>query len=177
MSNSHLKFDVSKLMEASTGTRETYSFKTPVKLEGIKAKSDLEGRLEIMRIEKGFNARILQAKLKVEMVCVKCLKDFDLEIRLESLERQFYFHPPRKIDDPNDLFLVDVKNQKIDISEPLRQEIILHFPEVSVCYMGCKGICAHCGKDRNQEDCSCEDDEPEAHKPLSALKDLMKKHG
>lgn len=174
MSNSNLKFEVAKLMKASTGTRETYSFQKPVKLEGIKAKSDLQGKLEIMRIEEGLNAKLPEAQLTVELECDKCLKKFDLEINIHEVERQFYFHKPEKIDDPNDIFLVDTKNQKIDISEPLRQEIILHFPEVSVCCLSCKGICAHCGKDRNQEECTCEDDIPEKNKPLSALKDLMK---
>jgi len=52
----------------------------------------------------------------------------------------------------------------------LRQEIILHFPVVSVCSKSCKGLCPVCGVDLNKENCSC--DKEQGLKQLSILKEL-----
>jgi uncharacterized protein len=44
----------------------------------------------------------------------------------------------------------------IDLSGPLREQILLAIPPSPVCDEGCKGLCPQCGKDLNQGDCGCE---------------------
>ncbi len=154
-----LRFDISELLDEVTGTKISYSFEGPVSFEEIPVKSEVKGRVEIMRLKDALN---------VEM------KDFKKKVKVPSAERKFFFELPETPEDPNDIFLVDQKRQKIDITEPLRQEIILHFPSIPVCYTGCKGICPVCGGDRNKKDCGCKVDETQENKPLSALKDLLK---
>ncbi len=171
-----LTFDVSGLMEQATGSSEAYSFAGPVKFDDLKLTKDLCGTAEIMRIEDGFNAVIKEVEGQLSFQCERCLEEFKQDFHLDPAERQYYFHRPRKVEDEYDLFLVDTKHQKIDLAEMLRQEIILHFPIIQVCSTSCQGICAHCGKNRNSKKCNCKDEEPDKneHKPLSALKDLIK---
>ena len=44
----------------------------------------------------------------------------------------------------------------IDLSGPLREQILLAMPPSPVCDEECKGLCPQCGKDLNQGDCRCE---------------------
>lgn len=172
--NKALTFDISPLIEASTGTSKEFSFSGNIDFEDLKTTSDISGRASVMRIEGGINATITDFETEVELTCEKCLAPFSEKIIVPSMERQFYFRTPFDIEDVNDIFLVDNKNLTIDLTEPLRQEIILHFPLIPVCSTGCKGLCPHCGKNRNKEKCDCKDAVPEEHKPLSILKDLLK---
>lgn len=168
-----LVFDISKLLDKTTGTRDNYSFEGSVDFEGIKLKTPLKGRAEIMRIDEGFNVRATDIETKVELQCDRCLKPYSQPIRIKSTERIFHMDPPEKVEDINDLFLVDRKRLSVDISEMLRQEIILHFPSNLVCSSGCKGLCGVCGKDKNKSPCKCKEAST-AHKPLSKLKELLK---
>ena len=44
----------------------------------------------------------------------------------------------------------------IDLSGPLREQILLAIPPSPLCDEACKGLCPQCGKDLNQGDCGCE---------------------
>ena len=43
----------------------------------------------------------------------------------------------------------------LELEDILREQILLALPMQRVCSEGCKGICAVCGKNRNQSDCDC----------------------
>lgn len=174
-----LVFDISQMTNLNVGDKETYSFEAPLTFDAFTAKSSVTGKAEIMRIEDGFNTRLLDLEVSVEFECDLCLKKFDQKIAIKSAERIFLFKTPEKIDDTNDLYLINSKEMTIDVTELLRQEIILHFPLIPVCSKSCKGICPVCGKDRNKTACKCQPEkEVEAameNKPLAGLKDLLKK--
>lgn len=169
-----LIFDVAPLMDQSVGARELYSFNGEIDFEDLKTKSAVSGNVEIMKIEAGFNAKVTDVHVKVDFDCGRCLKKYVEEVFIDMMERQFLMDSPEEIEDPNDVFLVNKKPSNIDLTEPLRQEIILHFPLIPVCSKGCKGICPNCGKNKNQSKCNCIIEGAEANKPLSALKDLFK---
>ena len=49
-----------------------------------------------------------------------------------------------------------VKNQFVlDITEDIRQEILLTYPIKFLCRETCQGLCPRCGKDLNEGPCSC----------------------
>lgn len=169
-----LIFDIGPLMEASTGTRENYSFDIPLKFNDINLASNTTGKVEIMKIEDGFNAKISDIKVAVDFYCNKCLKKFKQQIHIGMAERQFLLQRPTVVEDPNDLYLVNRKELNIDLAEFLRQEIILHFPLIQVCSKSCKGLCSVCGKGKNKSDCNCRQESIENEKPLAALKKFLK---
>jgi uncharacterized protein len=43
----------------------------------------------------------------------------------------------------------------IDLSEAIREEIILNIPMKNICDTNCKGICVGCGVNLNNEECQC----------------------
>lgn len=182
-----LSFDISHLLAKASGATDTYSFDGPAEFEEIKLLSNVKGRVEIMRINSstegeddhidGFNVELMDFECDVELECKKCLKEFKKKISIGKTDRIFFLGKPRRSDDPNDLFMVDKKKLKLDISEMLRQEIILHFPLISVCLNGCKGVCPVCGKDKNATDCDCKTETESVdtgNKPLAILKQLFK---
>lgn len=171
-----LSFKIGSLLDKPTGTSEVYSFDGPVKFEDIAVKSNISGKAEIMRIEEGLNVAVRNSEIKVQFRCERCLKLFTTTVKIKFFEKQFLLRRPSFVEDINDLYLINEKRMTIDLKEALRQEIILHFPINQVCSFRCKGLCPHCGKDRNKRICNCEDEALEQNeiKPFSSLKNLLK---
>jgi len=159
-----LILEISDILNSPIGTNEIYGISQP----------NLNGRIEIMRIENGVNVKILELKTDIDKDCEYCLNKYKQEIIFKDGERQFYQKAPKIELDPFESFTIDEKHRKIDLSDMIRQEIILHFPTISVCSTHCKGICPYCGKDKNMEECNCKEEVVEEIKPLAALKDLIK---
>lgn len=45
----------------------------------------------------------------------------------------------------------------LDLSQDIREEILLNFPAKLLCTPDCKGICAGCGVDLNVDQCKCKE--------------------
>ena len=169
-----LTIGISHLMERPTGTRESYTFDARIQFKDFKITSKIQGRAEIMRIEEGLNVRIEGVKTSAQLVCDHCLENFIQDILITQAERQFWLDPPQVVEDVNDLYLINKKSLTVDLSEMIRQEIILHFPLILVCSKSCKGLCSVCGNNKNHRDCQCEPADFQESKPLAALKELIK---
>ncbi|MBT8043065.1 MAG: DUF177 domain-containing protein [Kiritimatiellales bacterium] len=58
----------------------------------------------------------------------------------------------------------------VDITEDLREEILLQVPGFALCSDGCKGRCPQCGIDLNKGSCTCRREEgPSAWSALDGL--------
>ena len=47
------------------------------------------------------------------------------------------------------------RGNEIDLREPLREQLLLHLPEYVACREECRGLCPHCGANRNETECGC----------------------
>ncbi len=66
----------------------------------------------------------------------------------------------------------DARASMLDLSEPLREEMVLAFDPYVVCDQECRGLCPRCGANRNTEECGCSRDEPDPRwDALRALKE------
>jgi len=45
--------------------------------------------------------------------------------------------------------------EEVDVTEDLREAIVLNLPRFSLCNETCKGLCPQCGKDLNEGPCGC----------------------
>lgn len=45
--------------------------------------------------------------------------------------------------------------EKVDLTEDLREAVLLQIPGFPVCKPDCKGLCPQCGQDLNKGTCSC----------------------
>ena len=72
------------------------------------------------------------------MVCDRCLEPFD-----QDYGRQFDFG-------------YSVKGQVVlELTDDIRQEILLSYPVKFLCRPNCEGLCPQCGKNLNEGPCSC----------------------
>jgi len=88
---------------------------------------------------------------KVERTCSRCLKEFEADTGADVTEK---YYPAGSSPDEDAL---TYENDQVDITEPVREALILSEPISALCREGCLGICPVCGKDRNVELCSCEE--------------------
>jgi len=63
--------------------------------------------------------------------------------------------------------LYDVNTPEIDISEEIREALLLAVPYRVLCRQDCRGLCPHCGKNLNAGSCGCKSRIPS---PFSRLK-------
>jgi len=49
--------------------------------------------------------------------------------------------------------------EEVDVTDDLREAIILNLPRFPLCDDACKGLCPHCGEDLNESPCDCSDGE------------------
>jgi uncharacterized protein len=74
----------------------------------------------------------------VEFVCSRCLANFQKRI-FKNFEFN-YFLQGEKI---------------LNITDDIRQEIILEYPLKPLCRQSCKGLCIRCGQNLNERECGC----------------------
>lgn len=75
---------------------------------------------------------------EVNLLCDRCLANFQ-----KRLQQDFHF----------DYNLGNAET--LDITDDLRQEILLDFPVKALCRQDCKGLCPNCGMNLNEGDCQC----------------------
>ncbi|MCD6161510.1 MAG: DUF177 domain-containing protein [candidate division Zixibacteria bacterium] len=93
----------------------------------------------------------------VEVECSRCLEIFDLPVR-ERLQFvvQMTDSPIMNSDEDNDEFEMIPKTQTfIDISDRVRDSIVLQISMKPLCSEDCKGLCPMCGINLNEEECNC----------------------
>ncbi|MBQ9406142.1 MAG: DUF177 domain-containing protein, partial [Desulfovibrio sp.] len=69
----------------------------------------------------------------------------------------------------------NILGQPIDLTEEVREDILLSFPQSFHCSEDCKGICPTCGKNLNEGPCGCgkqADDDAKENNPWSVLDNL-----
>ncbi len=75
----------------------------------------------------------------IKETCVKCLETFDL--KLENYEICHYYE--------------EMKENELDISNDIRDDILLKLEDHPICSKDCQGLCSSCGINLNKKDCVC----------------------
>lgn len=100
---------------------------------------------------------IVRGKVDVglELRCARCSEFFSTTVGVSDFLRAY--PAPEGTD-------------SVDITEDLREDILLHMPGFPLCGEGCKGVCPQCGADLNKGSCECKTGE--GPNPWSALDGL-----
>lgn len=87
--------------------------------------------------------------------CRRCLE----EVLVSLSERIGLLFQPRDESEPEvgaaDVYELDVRHTELDLAEPLREQLLLLAPTYVVCRPDCRGLCAGCGVNLNEEACRC----------------------
>jgi uncharacterized protein len=127
-------------------------------------------------VEKTGNQVFLNASLEARctFTCDRCLTEF--ERVLEPHYRMIYVFEETEADrfDPSEVQLISSALPVIDIAEDVRQTLLLSIPLKLLCREECRGLCPHCGTNRNLASCSCRDERTDQR--WEALKKLQKEN-
>jgi uncharacterized protein len=111
-----------------------------------------------------------------EVLCGRCREPFRLPL---STPFALTFFPesslPRPAPGESELVAetVDVcsyREQRIEVLPMLEEQVHLALPMRFLCAEDCRGICPHCGTNRNHGECTCEDRSPDPR--LQVLRSL-----
>ncbi|CAN5884320.1 MAG: DUF177 domain-containing protein [Gemmatimonadetes bacterium] len=107
----------------------------------------------------------LRGKLQLE--CRRCVST--VEWTLDD-EVSLWFEPLASEEAAEgEVYPLPERGDELDLTEPLREQILLRLPQYVLCSEECRGICAHCGADLNEGDCGC------AEEPTPGPWDALKK--
>ncbi len=116
--------------------------------------------------------------LRLQTECSACMQDFELEVpavfslTLKPRPQSGQASPDDVELSREDLEECFYEGDVIDLTEILREQIILALPMYPRCSPDCKGLCPVCGIDLNQKACDCRRDEVDSR--LVVLKTLTK---
>jgi uncharacterized protein len=145
-----MKLDVKSLVNAPMGESESLTIElfNEVVDDDVLAER-IRGNLTLTKLEDEILAKF-EGKAKLKTACDRCAAEFVQEIPFRFSEE---YSLDRKHSDPE---TPSVSSQfEIDVTEPLRQEMISAIPVKNLCKEDCVGICQKCGKNLNDGPCEC----------------------
>lgn len=114
---------------------------------------------------------------RVELRCARCLEPVssDIESTFDLLYR------PLGVDARKDEVSISeaeteigyYKGEGLLLEDVLAEQLLLAAPVKMLCREDCKGLCPHCGRNRNKENCQCAEEHPDPR--WEALKGLREK--
>ncbi len=167
--NSDLTFNVAQLLKESVGSTRKHTFETPHLLlsegdesvvgEGKLEASDVQGQIKVTKVSDGL---LVQGDVEADVAleCSRCVDRFSLHVDA-ALEEQFQpvvdVETGRTIqradnDGDEDTFNLD-QNHMMELTEPVRQALLVALPMKPLHSEDCKGICLTCGANLNEVDC------------------------
>jgi uncharacterized protein len=126
------------------------------------------GRAELVEEHHGKHQVIKDIRLrgrlatKLELQCARCLEPVrqDVKRNFELLYRPLGTDAGR-----DELSVTDAEaeigyyqGEGLELADVLREQVLLALPLKITCRADCKGLCPQCGKNLNQEQCSCTTD-------------------
>lgn len=107
--------------------------------------------------------------------CSRCLEEYDDPVALD-MEEEFILPKsvtglsPSPLQGEAGTFAID-ENNILDLSEAVRQYVVLSRPMKPICRPDCAGFCAQCGSNLNRGKCGCEPVHPDS--PWAKLQGLV----
>ena len=87
-------------------------------------------------------------------MCRRCAAPLEGVLRIDVRER--FTEPGARYGDPDDEEAYPIVDDELDLAPMVRDAVVLELPLAPLCREDCRGLCPHCGCDRNVETCRCE---------------------
>jgi uncharacterized protein len=156
------RFNVAQLLKEPIGATRDYAVAAPVEdlvPEEVTAATPLRGHVHLLRTDRGI---LVEGELRGSLVvpCSRCLADVAAPI---AIQIEDIFQPTVDVVrgtfipvDEEDTALLINEQHILDLSEVLRQNLLLAVPMQPLCRPDCAGLCPTCGADLNEGSCECE---------------------
>jgi uncharacterized protein len=141
------------------------------------------GRAQLVEEHEGRHKTIddirLQGDLstRLELACARCLDPLEQDV---ARKFDLLYRPLGTEAGKEEISITAVEAEVsyyqgdgLLLEDALREQVLLALPLRAICREDCKGLCPHCGKNLNAEQCSCA--EPHEDLRWSALKEIRDK--
>jgi uncharacterized protein len=138
------------------------------------------GRAEVVEEHHGKHQVIKDIRLRgrlsagLELQCARCLEPLRQDVKRDF---ELLYRPLGADAGRDELSVTDAEAEigyyqgdGLLLEDVLREQVLLALPLKVTCREDCKGLCPQCGKNLNQEQCSCSTEEEDPR--WAALKDV-----
>lgn len=172
-----MKFNAAQLLVEHPGTTRQYELdEPPYEIDaGVRSSAPLRGAVKLSRTNRGIVADVT-ARTELTQECSRCLEIVVTPVDVKFVE-EFYptvdlrtGQPVQRPDGGSGYMMTEA--HEVDLTEAVRQSVLLELPMKPLCRSDCAGLCPHCGKNLNDGPCDCREEPPDPR--LSVLADWLK---
>ena len=125
----------------------------------------VNGRAELLLEHRGHKETVEDIRVRAslagnfDLLCARCLTsvptplqaDFDLIFRPGGVDAETGEHAITE----DETEIGYYEKGGLPLEDVVREQVLLTLPGRALCQEACKGLCPHCGADRNAGDCGC----------------------
>jgi len=159
-----MQINVSQQLKASIGSRRSYEVSETINIAG--GSSMVQGKVGLMRTDRGILVKGT-LRTEVEVTCSRCLSLFSRPLTLNIEEEYFPIidvvsGAPLPLPEEPVCFTID-EHHILDLTEAIRQYMLMAVPMKPLCREDCAGLCPSCGHNLNEGPCNCPPQKTESH--------------
>ncbi len=134
---------------------------------GVTPRAPLQVRLEAQQVGPDVVVRG-SIRGRFEQACTRCLEPVEVELD-EELGRLYRAGDVDEAEESEDVLALP-RDAELDLSAPIREQVLVSVPQYAYCREDCRGLCPQCGTNLNESECDCTTDEmDERWAPLRQL--------
>jgi len=151
-----MQINVSQLLMEAIGSIREYEVNETVDVAG--GGHVVQGEVKLVRTDRGI---LVKGTLQtvIEVTCGRCLSFFNCPLAL-NIEEEYF--PTTDVvsgaclplPEEASYFTID-ERYVLDLTEAIRQYMMLAIPMKPLCREDCAGLCSRCGHNLNQGPCNC----------------------
>ena len=157
-----MRFNVAQLLKEGIGARRNYSLDETFEPLPETGTTKVKGKITLTRMDKGIWANG-PIEANASSICARCLTLSEHSVRFRVDEEylptvEFDSGAPisaqksREISE--DAFTLD-SHHTLDLTETVRQYVVINLPMKPLCHQNCAGLCSACGANLNDRPCDC----------------------
>jgi uncharacterized protein len=128
------------------------------------------GPLEVDLVARSVGDGVLvrgRMRADVELECRRCLSP--VRHRVDDAVDMYYTEiGPDEEEIEGEVYPLSSYGTELDLSDAVREQLLLRVPHFALCRDECRGFCPKCGANRNEAECECVPEAPPS--PWDALK-------
>lgn len=153
-----MQINVSQLLQEAVGSTREYEIDEEAAVTGDGKKPNVRGECQLLRLQRSVLVRC-HLNTVVELDCSRCLGQFHHPVKIKFEEE---FVPtvdvtsgvPLPAPEDAGAFTID-EHHILDLTEAVRQYLVMALPIKALCAEDCAGLCPTCGQDLNKGPCDC----------------------
>ena len=154
-----MRFNVAQLMKDGVGSRRSYPLDETLEALPETGTSLVKGHITLTRTDVGiWLSGPIEANALI--TCSRCLNPAERPVRF-SIDEEYL--PTVDINNGAAIKVPEVKdgaftldhNHILDLTEAVRQYVIINLPMKPLCRQDCAGLCSTCGANLNDGGCAC----------------------